>query len=279
VTGSEGFIGRHLVNSLKGFEILRFDRLIKEELDVTRREPVLDFFRDSNPDIVIHLAGKASPQESFRNPQSDLTCNVLGTINVLEASALSGVNYFVLFSSAQVYGDPEYLPIDELHPVHPNSPYGAAKSAAENYCRILLGPRSCVIRLFNSYGAGQSPQFVVPSLVRKMRDATSSIKMLGNREDTRDFVHVNDVCDAMARIVERKPCGETINIGSGIQTRIYDVAKEIAEMIGKKIEFSYPDQSKPATYFQASIEKARRLLGWQPRITLNEGLKTTIAQV
>jgi len=302
VTGGAGFIGSHLVDRLmeNDFEVTVLDNFstgslknlsqhlgkanfhlidgdIRSERDVKKALEDIDF--------VFHLAAIVSVELSIKNPILVNEVNVCGTLNLLEESLNSGVKRFVYISSCAVYGNPTRLPIDEEHPTKPTSPYGASKLASENYCRIfheIYGLQTVSLRLFNVYGSRQAMgpySGVITKFIDRLKHGKPPI-IYGDGEQTRDFIFVDDVVDACLHAINCKNCvGESINVGSGVETSINELARTISSLFGmQKIK---PIYTKPrigeVRHSCADISKAEKLLGLKPKISLEEGLRKLVA--
>lgn len=282
ITGSEGFIGSHLVKHLsKSFEIIKFDLRISSFQDTREPKYVMKFLKENKPDIVVHLAANADVSMSKDDAKIDLELNTVGTINMLDAIKETGIDLFILSSSAQVYGEPQYLPMNEEHPLNPKSAYAIAKMAAEKYCdfyREKFGLPTTIFRFFNVYGPGQPATVVIPNLINKINLAKNSIDMLGSKNDSRDFIYVDDICDAFDKCIQHKPVGEIINLGSGKETKILELSEVIAKILNKKIKFIYSDKINPSKINRmiASIDKAKKILKWEPKTNLEDGVKKVI---
>jgi UDP-glucose 4-epimerase len=281
ITGSQGFIGTHLKNYLKDkYEIIPFDIRLGWEMDV--RKSMVDFVKEKKPDVIIHLAANPDIIKSVSDCQGDLELNVSGTINVLEAAKEARPELVIFTSTAQVYGEPKEEKMSENHPIAPKSPYAIAKYAAEEYCRFYhqkFDVPTVVFRFFNIYGPNQSPYVVVPALINKISKADREVEMLGSRDDSRDFIFVKDLCSAFEAAIEKKPAGETMNLGSGEETPILELAQTIAGLLKKPMEFKYKEEnieSARISKMAADVEKAKTLLNWSASTPIWEGLKQTI---
>jgi UDP-glucose 4-epimerase len=247
ITGSEGFIGTHLKNYLKDkYELILFDIRLSWEMDVRNRKSIVDFIKEKKPDVIIHLAANPDIVKSVDEPSEDLRLNALGTVNVLEAAKEVKPELVIFTSTAQVYGEPQQERMNENHPIAPKSPYAIGKYTAEQYCQFYLqkfNVPSVVFRFFNIYGPGQPCSVVVPALIDKIFKAERYLEMLGSKDDSRDFVFVKDLCSAFDLAIEKKPIGEIINLGSGEETSIFELAKTIAGLLKKPIEFKYKEEN------------------------------------
>ena len=231
--------------------------------------------------VVLHLAAMVSIDEVRENPSRALEVNVVGTLNMLELARQVDAKKFIYASSVAVYGEPQYVPIDEHHPRNPVNLYGLTKLMSEELLRryyIDYGVSYVALRYFNVYGprmrrgpyAGVIHKFITALLRR--RPPT----IYGTGEQTRDFVYVYDVAEANVRAIDTSFVGE-INIGSGVETSINDLYREICRLLGINIDPVYaPPRPGDVRRSLASIERARQVLGWSPRTPLREGLRKTI---
>lgn len=274
VTGSSGFIGRHLCKHLTnhGFEVMEFDK--KEGKDILKPEPMWEALKHCKPSAVVHLAGNASVGWSKRNVGEDLLLNVLGTINMLKASMQCEVKRFVFASSAQVYGRNCVLPVSESSLGNPETPYGISKLTAEQYCKWFskqFGLKVTVLRLFNVYGSGQRLGFVIPDFIA-MAKQKRLIEIKGNCEDVRDFVHVSDVVEAIRLALSSDKEFVIYNVCTGKPTTIKNLAHQISCLFDNVPIDAENTKTKPFMLY-GSFEKIRRELEWTPRVNLTKGLK------
>jgi len=303
VTGGAGFIGSHLVDKLmeKEFEVVVLDNFSTGNLENLRSHIGKENFRIIKGDIrnkadvkkaakdvdyIFHLAAIISVELSIKNPLLVNEVNVCGTLNILEESLKLNLKRFVYLSSCAVYGNPAYLPIDEEHPTKPLSPYGVSKLTAEHYCMVfyrIYGVQTVCLRLFNVYGPRQSSgpySGVITKFIDRLKCGKPPI-IYGDGEQTRDFIFVGDVVDACLHAISCRNCvGEAINVGSGMETSINELARIISGLFGmRKIK---PVYTKPrigeVRRSCADISKAEKLLGLKPRISLKEGLRKLVAE-
>jgi UDP-glucose 4-epimerase len=296
VTGGAGFLGAALANRLSaaGHQVRVIDDLSAG--DPARLDRRVLFTRGSvldrpklwtllqDVDCVYHLAARVLVSESILYPREYNEINVGGTVSVMEAMRDAGVQRVVLASSGAVYGEQAQQPVREDLPPNPQSPYAVSKLAAEYYVRTigaLWGIQTVVLRIFNAYGPGQNlPPSHPPVVPRFLQQALrgSSVVIFGSGAQTRDFVYVDDVVEALlaaatAVDVDRR----IINIGSGEATSINDLAMLVAAVTGQEIELLHsPAESGGVSALCADISLARRLLDYQPRISLREGLQQTL---
>lgn len=304
VTGGAGFIGSHLVDELmsEGVGVVVLDDFsggsrenlsshlgepnfclvagdIRTEADVKRALEKMD--------AVFHLAATVSVDLSVKNPLLVNEVNVGGTLNVLRESLKAGVKRFVYASSCAVYGEPIHLPIDEDHPTRPISPYGVSKLAAEHYCRIfyeVYGLETVCLRFFNVYGPRQvvGPYSgVITKFINRLKRGRQPT-IYGDGEQTRDFVFVRDVVDACLRAMCCKNCvGEVINVGTGIETSINKLANVLVELFNLhdiKVAYAEP-RAGDIRKSCADLSKAKRLLGYKPKVPLTEGLSMLLREL
>ncbi len=303
VTGAAGFIGSHLVERLgsEGVSVrafVHYNALNRwgnlELLPVAIRKKVEIFPGDiQDPfsvrmavegcDIVYHLASLIAIPYSYIAPQSFGATNVLGAINTMEACRRLGTEKVVHTSTSECYGTAQYVPIDEKHPLQGQSPYSASKigadMVAESYYRSFGVPVS-IIRPFNTYGPRQSARAVIPTIITQIL-LGHSLK-LGNLPPTRDFNYVSDVVEGFIKIAESpNSVGEVINIGTGTEMSIGDLAHKIMSIIGAEVDIIRDDQrvrpeKSEVERLLCDNTKARKLLGWQPQVSLEDGLRKTI---
>ena len=239
-----------------------------------------------NVDAVIHLAAVVSVPFSVENPVLTNDVNLNGTLNLLDACVNAHVKRVVFVSSCAVYGEPHYLPINEEHPTQPLSPYAVSKLAAEAYCivfGIVYGLAPVVLRLFNVYGPRQRENDAYSGVITKFVNHLVHGKPLviyGDGEQTRDFVHVEDVVHAVLLALENeKAAGETFNVGSGKPTSINELAKLVSEAFGVDAEVIYEKpRAGDLKHSCACIAKAEKALGFEPMLSLERGLRSLIRE-
>ncbi len=299
VTGALGFIGYHTCIYLasKGYDVVGIDnasrgkierikmleqRNIAVEIADIRDYDHLDkVFYEYQPDAIVHAAALISVDESFEKPLLYEDVNSKGTITLILIANKYGLRKFVYISSAAVYGNPVKLPIDEDHPLNPLSPYGVSKLSGEFYTKTLFeGKENAItLRLFNVYGPGQNPEYagvISRFLERLSRDEPPVI--YGSGEQTRDFIHVEDVACAIEKALEKNLRGYMVfNIGTGKKITIRELAELMIRLYGSSLEPVYgPPRKGDIMHSYADISKVRQILGWEPKISLEEGLKRLI---
>ncbi len=306
VTGADGFIGSHLVERLAALGVpVRALALYNsfgtagwlDSLSADTRakiDIVLGDIRDPGQmrallegiDTVFHLAALIAIPYSYHAPQSYVDTNVRGTVNLLEAARAAGVRRFIQTSTSEVYGSAQYVPIDERHPLVGQSPYAASKIAADQLAYSFFaafGLPVVILRPFNTFGPRQSQRAVIPTIVAQIASGSRTLR-LGATHPTRDFTYVADTVEgfllaATADGVE----GETINLGTGQEIAIGDLARLVAEIMGAEITIETEDarlrpERSEVTRLLADNAKARRLLGYAPRFAGPDGLKAGLEQ-
>jgi dTDP-glucose 4,6-dehydratase len=306
VTGAAGFIGSHLTEALvrKNFSVRAFvhynsmgsngwldssPREIRDQLDVFSGD-----IRDPNGvrtamkgcDAVFHLAALIAIPYSYHSPDTYVETNIRGTLNVLQAARDMDVSHVLLTSTSEVYGTAQFVPITEEHPLQAQSPYSASKIGADQLALSFersFGTPVTIVRPFNTYGPRQSARAVIPTIITQIAAGQRVIK-LGSIRPTRDFNFVGDtVAGFLAAQATKAGIGEVINIGSGFEISISDVARMIAELMGAKIEIEQdavrlrPERSEVDRLW-ASNAKAKKLLGWSPQAGGADGLRWGLEQ-
>ena len=294
ITGGAGFIGSHLVRELvqQGQKVTVLDNLAVGKLenlvglqkkihfiegDICDYSDVLDAC--SEVDYVLHHAASVSVAESLEKPQETAEINVQGTVNVLEASRLSGIKRVVFASSAAVYGTRSELPYTENTPTDCQSHYAWSKQAGTELCQLytkIYGLETVSLRYFNVYGTGQNLHSAYPAVIAKFIQLAAEGKPLGIDWDglqSRDFVHVKDVVQANLLAATKAVPGEIYNVASGRSYTLLELADTVEKISGKKLErISRPKRPGDVHESSADISKICAL-GYVPQITLEEGLK------
>ncbi|MGQ9705502.1 MAG: NAD-dependent epimerase/dehydratase family protein [bacterium] len=297
VSGGAGFIGSHLVDRLveNGDYVLVIDNLSTgKEIFINRRASFIkgdiidrnlvnEIFSDFKPDYLFHLAAQIDVRHSFEDPLFDADVNITGSLNLIEMGRKYNIKRIIFASSGgTVYGEPKIRPISENETTEPVSPYGLSKLIVEKYLNLYKRIHNIdyvSLRLGNVYGPRQNPKGecgVFSIFTMKMLKGERPT-IYGDGTATRDYVYISDVIDAFI-IASRNesPVGE-YNIGTGIELSTRDVFNTIAKMTGYRDEPYYTDP-KPCEVYQISLDitKAKKLLNWQPKIGLEEGVKILI---
>lgn len=303
VTGAGGFIGSHLTERLvelgaqvgafvrynsrndRGFvEGFPADVLSEIEIisgDLRDSHAVRNAVRDV--EVVFHLGALIAIPYSYINPDDVVQTNVIGSLNVLNACRECGVKKIIHTSTSEVYGTAQYVPIDEDHPLNAQSPYAASKIGADKLAEsfhLSYGLPVATIRPFNTYGPRQSARAVIPTIITQI--LTKSKVKLGAVHPTRDFNYVEDTVAGFISVAESPAStGEVVNIGSGREISIGDLADRIAWLMDRDVDIIYdasrirPEKSE-VNRLLANNAKARKLLQWEPRVSLDDGLRKTI---
>lgn len=291
VTGGAGFIGSNLVDELinQGHEVIVLDNLStgkKENInpkakfvqaDITDLEKIKPYFK--GVDYVFHLAALPRVQWSIENPIESHNVNINGTLNVLLAARDAKVKRLVYSASSSAYGDTQVLPLKEDLLPMPMSPYGLHKYVGEHYVRLfslLYGLETVSLRYFNVYGpkmAFEGAYVTVIAIFLQQKREGKKLTITGDGTQTRDFTYVSDVVAVNILAIQSNKVGkgEVINIGAGKNHSV----NEVAEKIGGEVEFIAPRIEPHDTL--ANITKAKELLGWQPEVKLEQGIKKTVA--
>lgn len=291
ITGGTGFIGSHLANKLSNdYEVIVYDDLSRSsqiklnrnvkfiEGDICDIETLNQV--DSDIDIIYHLAAVSRVLESIENPRKCFDINVNGTFNVVELAGKMG-SKLVFSSSREVYGDAQYIPVDERHPLHPKNPYGASKLIGETIVRTMsetYGIQHTIIRLSNVYGDGDFKR-VIPTYINNIKNGNDLV-IYGSPTKTIDFVHVNDVVNSFVSCCNDATNNEIINVGSGHGTTLEELVNICNSMrIGDnqchKIICSDGVDSE-VNNFVANITKAKQLLNHRNSVSLKSGISELI---
>jgi UDP-glucose 4-epimerase len=296
VTGGAGFIASHVTEAMlaAGHEVMILDNLstgrrdqVPEgatfvEADVTGPD-FAAVVKDYRPELIDHHAAHADVVESVLDPASDARTNVVGTVRMIKAAVDAGVGKMIFISSGgAIYGEPDYLPVDEAHPTRPLSPYAAAKAAGEIYMETLSrihGIDYTILRYANVYGPRQHPYTeegqVVALFARFMLEGRRP-KIFGDGEQARDFVYVSDVVDANMRAIDRGS-RETLNIGTGNLVTVNQLYAQLQALTGYSEPAEYAPARPGEVYLQSlDASRAREKLGWTPRMPMDEGLRATV---
>ena len=296
VTGGAGFIGSHVVDAYvaAGHDVIVVDDLCtgkRENLNPRARfverdilDPgTADLIRDERPEVLNHHAAQMDVRRSVADPAFDARTNVLGTIALLEASRQAGVRKVLFVSSGgAVYGEQETFPAPETHPTWPVSPYGVSKRAGELYCHFYqaeYGLPFVALRYANVYGPRQDPHgeagVVAIFSGRMLRDQPVTVN--GDGLQTRDYVYVGDVARMSLIALDRDATGP-VNIGTAIETDVNVLAQTMLEVSGSRSEVRHgPAKSGEQRRSVVDVRRAREVFGWQPEVSLREGLGRTVA--
>jgi len=299
LTGGAGFIGSHIVKRLVGEgavvrvvdnlstgQVARLEtlRCSIEYVEADLADNLVSDEVVKDVDYVLHQAAIPSVQRSVRDPIGTNRANVTATLNLLESCRKAKVRRFVYAASSSAYGDTEVLPKSEEMPPNPLSPYALQKLAGEHYCKLyysLYGLETVCLRYFNVFGPGQDPHSeysaVIPKFISKLL-INELITVYGDGEQSRDFTYVENVVDAnLLALQATKACGKVLNVGCGERITLNTLIQLLEEIVGVKAKVSY-SASKPGDvrHSLADINLARRLLEYEPKVMVKEGLKRTV---
>ena len=302
VTGADGFIGSHLTEMLvvKGYQVKVLSQYnsfnnwgwledinCKDMVEILTgdiRDPYYCKYITQDIDIIFHLAALIAIPYSYVAPESYVDTNIKGTLNICQAAKENGNIRVIHTSTSEVYGTAQYVPIDEKHPLQPQSPYSATKIAADAMAMSFYNTFKLpvtIARPFNTYGPRQSARAVIPTVITQIANGAKEIK-LGDLTPTRDFSYVEDTCRGFVAIAEEnKAIGQTINIGSNFEISVGDTLNLIKEMMDSDVKFVTDKQRirpKNSEVFRLWCDntKIRKLTGFKPQVDIREGLQRTI---
>lgn len=296
VTGGAGFIGSNVVDLYieRGYDVVVVDNLSTGresnlnpraklyKLDI-RSSEITEVFERERPDYINHHAAQIDVRRSVTEPIFDADININGSINLLENARRVGVRRFIYISSGgAVYGEPEYLPCDEAHPINPICPYGASKHVVEHYLYMYKEIHDLdysVLRYANVYGPRQDPlgeAGVVAIFTGKML-AGEQVVINGDGEQTRDFIYVGDCAAANLMVTEGENVSGIYNLGSGVATSINEIFSTLKDVTAyQNPPIHGPAKLGETRHIYLTAEKAKQELGWQPTIGLLDGLERTV---
>ena len=302
ITGADGFIGSHLTEMLvaRGYEVKALSQYNSfnnwgwlEQINCKNNVEILSGdIRDfdcckkisKNVKIIFHLAALIAIPYSYVAPNSYVQTNIQGTLNICQAAKENGISRLIHTSTSEVYGTAKYIPIDEKHPLQPQSPYSATKIAADAIAMSFYNSFDLPIsiaRPFNTYGPRQSARAVIPTIITQIASGKKEIK-LGDSSPTRDFNYVEDCCRGLILLAEnKKTIGEIINIGSNTETSIKNIFNLIKNLMSSDVDLINDDERirpKKSEVLRLCCDnkKIRELVNYEPKVDIKEGLKKTI---
>ena len=298
VLGGAGFIGSHCVDELisKTADVLVIDNLstgLRSSINPSACFSVLDVCEPElrnavsdwgRPDAVVVLAAQTSVTRSCTEPLEDARTNILGLINVVELCLQLGVPYILFSSSAAVYGEPERLPISEMHMTNPRSPYAVSKFAGELYLKSIAqsaGVTTCIMRFSNVYGPRQRSdgEAGVVSIFADHFARSTGVTIYGDGSQTRDFIYVADVVTAMLRAIEKGASG-LFNISTNTSTSVLDLYRTMGDIMEHQAPIDFrPARQGDILHSRLDNRRAIEALDWRPRTDLRKGLEHTIASL
>lgn len=294
VTGGSGFIGKHLIKKLQNEHELiiyenfsnssekDFSNLLKNNISLIKGDMTnFSLLKKSlmNVDLVIHLAARIDILESITHPNETHKINVEGSLNILRCCVENNIKNFISASSAAVYGNPTEIPVSEKTVPNPISPYGAEKLSLEFYVKSFANAydMNCIsLRFFNVYGKGQSNEYagVITKFMEKIH-SNQPLTIFGDGKNTRDFIHIDDLVDGIVKSISNinGKKGNVYNLASGVSTSVKELAELMILISKKNLKLNFID-SRPGDLLHslASIELAKKELGFEPKISLEDGL-------
>lgn len=275
ITGASGFVGSSLVNRIRS----RHPDLLLETMDIKDGDIADTAIRSVEVDHVIHLAARIFVPDSWKEPASFYRTNVQGTNNVLNYCRENGAS--MIYISSYVYGAPEYLPIDEKHPLSANNPYMHSKLLAESLCRFYAehyGMNVSILRPFNLFGPNQGGHLLIPSLITQILDPSKKVVSVKDLNPKRDYIYIDNLLDAMMTLLQKHTGFCIYNVGSGHSYSVGEVIELLMELSGirKEIRSREEERQNEIMDVRADINRIREEIGWEPGIPFREGLKRTI---
>lgn len=268
VTGSSGFIGKKVVRKLDKFEIIT-DSNDSEHIDLQNREQVMKL---DSADIVIHLGGKTPQSELKWSEYFDN--NVIGTLNVLEYCIQKKVKK-IIYVSSYVYGNPKYCPVDENHPINPHNAYTESKYLGERLCEFYCNRSDLnliILRPFNIFGESMKEGFLITNLINSVK--TGKKVTIVNKNSKRDFLHVDDFVDLIAKLIDWNFKLEVFNVGAGESHSFKEIIEKIEKTTSQKINVNYEENKEIfIDDITSDISKIKNQIDWQPKIKFDEGLE------
>lgn len=275
VTGSGGYIGSFLIPSLenRGHEVHPISR--RNGFDLSNWDSIKDI---PKIDLVIHLAARTFVPDSFANPREFYLDNTTFTINALELARKWKSKF--IYMSSYFYGPPQYIPVDENHPLAPHNPYAQTKWLSEELCKAYsrdFDIRVIAFRLFNLYGPGQTGSLLIPEILEKIKHQKEIT--LKDPRPKRDYIHIEDVVSAIIAGLDYKEAGfEMFNLGTGVSISVEEIVTLIQKYSNEKFNVTYTHEYRKGEVLDsiANIEKIRKKLSWSPEISFEAGIKKII---
>lgn len=302
VTGADGFIGSHLTEMLvhKGYHVRALSQYnsfnnygwlekinCKNDVEILSgdiRDPSFCDHFSNNVDTIFHLAALIGIPYSYLSPDQYIDTNVRGTLNICQSAKKNNITRLIHTSTSEVYGTAKYVPIDEKHPLQPQSPYSASKISADMIAMSFYNSfdlQVTIARPFNTYGPRQSARAIIPTIITQIASGKKEI-LVGDVSPVRDFNYVEDCCRGFISLAENEETiGEIVNIGSNTEISIMDLINLIKELMNSDASFLLDDQRKrpkKSEVFRLCCDnqKIKRLVNYTPVVDLREGLKKTI---
>ena len=302
ITGAEGFIGSHLTEMLvaRGYKVKALSQYnsfnnwgwlefinCKDKIEILTgdvRDPHYCKYITKDVDIIFHHAALIAIPYSYIAPDSYVDTNIKGTLNICQAAKENGNIRVIHTSTSEVYGTAQYVPIDENHPMQPQSPYSATKIASDAMAMSFYNAFSLpvtIARPFNTYGPRQSARAVIPTIITQIANGAKEIK-LGDITPTRDFNYVEDTCRGLIALAQcDESIGQTVNIGSNFEISISDTLNMIKEVMNSDVKFIVDEQRirpEKSEVFRLWCDnsKIEKLTGFKPEVDIRQGIQRTI---
>lgn len=278
VTGATGFIGKHLVGALNNREDYVYSFSKSLGYDVCDKNS-FSYFIDKKIDIVFHLAGKTFVPDSWEQADIFYRINTIGTQHVLDFCKKS--NARLIYVSSYVYGIPQYLPIDEKHPVLPSTPYSHSKWLGEELCKFYgrtKGVKGIILRPFNIFGKGQCEHFLIPCIVKQIKEKeTIEVR---DKTPKRDYLYISDFIQACLLVMDCETNFDVFNVGHGTSFSVKHIIETIIEYYGKNVEWFSHGEIKEDEIDEtvADYQSFNKVFGWKPKISFREGIKDMLCR-
>lgn len=274
VAGSEGFVGRYVCSLLnaKGYDIIKLD--ISKGMDLSEK---ISINKIGPIDCFIHLANLVYVPASYEDPEKYYRINYLTTLNALEICRKH--NARLIYASSYIYGPPQYLPVDENHPILPFNPYAQTKVICEKLCEGYhrdFKVKVSVLRPFNIYGVGQKGKLLIPEIIGQIREGKRQIS-LKDATPRRDYVNIEDVARAFVVCINDKSDYGIYNVCSGYSISVREVTETINNFLKQKVTFSFSSPDRPNEVYETrGTYNNLKTLGWEPSISFEDGIKAII---
>ena len=275
ITGSDGFVGKKLCQRLIENHDFSLQCIDIKDVDLTRWENVKEKIQPF--DKVVHLAAVSYVPDSYKFPRRFYETNILSTLNILELC--KEYNAGIIFASSYVYGKPQYLPIDEEHPIGAINPYAESKIIGERLCKAYhrdFGIKYAIIRPSNIYGKGQNSNFLIPTILNQLSTGNISLQ---SSKPKRDFIHIDDIISFYEKVIKKDFDSIILNAGSGKSISVEKLVEMILSFSSKTdVKVYYKDQERKNEVLDVvyDISRAGEYLGWKPEVSLEKGITSLL---